>query len=856
VTLVELSIAAALLGVAVLTVMGPFRYLAFSSQFAKARSIANNLAQEQIEFLKAKSYYSLLVTTATTNDTRFDPAIAYDAGYYPVQSLVQGGVRFLRATRVELVYQSGANLIAVPATNEDTGLKQITVFVMWQDGSNWKQMSLQNLMSSAQTAQLTARISGTVTRQGTGTPIRDAQVQAIENANFTATTDASGNYSFQVSPGSYTVTSSSGPFFPQTTASVLNVPSGANITANLVMTLMSSASVTTDLYVQDHVVISQVVSSTGPSGEEEYFELYNPTPNPIPMGVGSPGSAGYWADYRSYFYYYNKDHDWHFTWLTYVSTYIPPYGYYLISNSPTIHAGGVTRTADAHYTNGFSWKEDVGAVNFEAPSHMIEIGEGGGLYFVRKIESLGVWYVDDRFGWCKGAGGPPAGVIEGSCFTDAAGLGVGEQFVRMSTPGVVAAAYGPSYDSGDNSKDFVKYIPIAVPPSTVAVTKPALTGGVAFGAWTNLTDPLSTGGSCVSTVLGGGQRVCRFTTYAATGTWTAISFVPGVYADHNYFLQTDNVTVGATGVSIPNATTLPTWSLSPHSYSVLNATTSNAYVAGTVYNIYGNPLNGIQVQGVGGQTVTTSVSGRYFLYLPAGASQVVANPNSASSNYSSETLNLATTAGVLYDPQNFFLSQAGSLRGYFKTSSNQPLPNRVAVALQGTTQMGQASSDGTGYFYIRNVSTGAYTVVPMLDSAEGVSPSSASVTLATPGTTVFVGTFTVSNGLSEVTGNVTAGGVAINTGVLVVATTATLAGGASTPAPSLTGAGSCSPCYYEASSDATGVYALSLRSNATPYNIYGWYTVFNGTAPVSTRIGPFAVTVSSASATYTRHLTW
>jgi hypothetical protein len=50
---------------------------------------------------------------------------------------------------------------------------------------------------------------------------------------------------------------------------------------------MASAAVTTDVYIQDHAVISQVVAATNTLGADmsnhdiEYVELFNPTANSI-----------------------------------------------------------------------------------------------------------------------------------------------------------------------------------------------------------------------------------------------------------------------------------------------------------------------------------------------------------------------------------------------------------------------------------------------------------------------------------------------------------------------------------------------------------------------------------------------
>ncbi len=856
VTLVELVVAGALITVVALAVLGPFRWLAISTQSSKSRTLANNLAQEQIEIIKNKSYYSLLVTTSTFNDTRFSPALSYDDSGYPVDTLVEGGISFSRATRVDFAFQDGPNITAVPWTNDDTGLKQITVYVIWRQNNVWSYLTLQNLMSNVSTSQLNARITGTVTQFGTGTNIAGALVRAVENANYYGTTNASGVYTFSVVSGSYTLTCSSTPYFSQTTSSLLSVASGGTGNQHFALTAMASAPVTTDVYLLNDIVISQVVTSTGPAGDQEYIELYNPTSSEIPTGSGACCSGSYFADYKMDFWFYDKNDYQTYTFLTYVTTYIPAGGFYLIANNPTVNAGGVTRTADAYYgVPGVSHKNGSSGYDFQAPSHMLQPHQEGGLYLRR---NPGSWYVADSVGWMDAGLLPDTGTCEGGaagCVNLVDGIHAGEQLIRFSTPGAVVSALAPAYDSDYNSRDFTLLSPMTVAPSIAGITKTAVAGYPASGSWVNYNDSLSQGGTCSTVLIGGLYPVCRYTTYVATGTWTGIAYSLGS-ASSNFFKQFDNVVVGASGVSIPNAATVPSWPAADQSATLLRDTTNYAFIAGYVYNVFGVPLAGKAVSGSGGAATTTSASGRYFLSLEAGAVQLTANPNSADPTYSAETLNVTGTAGALLDSQNFNLNQAGVIRGHFKTSSGIPLPNRSAVALSGVDTAGQGSSDTSGDFYLRNLSTGTYVVQPALDPMESVSPSSATVTIATPGTTVFVASFTVTNGLAQIVGRVTSGGTPITTGVFILASTTTLSGGATTPAPSMSGSTGCAPCYYETSSDATGDYVLSLRSSATAYKLYGWHTTFSGTTPTTTRSSAYTVSVTTGSATVTQDIAW
>jgi hypothetical protein len=170
------------------------------------------------------------------------------------------------------------------------------------------------------------------------------------------------------------------------------------------------------------------------------------------------------------------------------------------------------------------------------------------------------------------------------------------------------------------------------------------------------------------------------------------------------------------------------------------------------------------------------------------------------------------------------------------------------VAIRSGAEEAQGSSGQTGYFYLLNLSTGTYEVSPTLDPIDSVSPSSTSVTITTPGTTVFSSSFTVAAGLAEIQGQVVdASSHTITTGVLILASSATLSGGSTSPPPAFRGATgpSCAPCYYGTSSDSTGRYNLYLRSSATSYKLYAWYTTLDGQTATVHRLGPYTVPVAT-----------
>src|ERR1051326_2579618 len=297
-TLMELMVATFILSIGVLAAVGSFKYITTSIQFSKGRTLATNLAQEQVEKLKNLSYYTLLVTTYTLpgGDTRFNPIITYDEGNYPPQTLLEGGISFTRATRVDYAYQSGGIISTAPWSNDDTALKQITVYVIWSEQGIWKYQQIQNLFANPAAVPLDATAAGTG-KKTSNAGIAGALVQVLDNMNWYGYADSSGNgnYHFSVSPGSYTIQASSDGYYTSTTTGYQNFTSGNTTTIPFTLSAISSGTVTGNVYYNNHIVVSQVVASTDPAIGTEYVELYNPTTAPINMGIGDPTSGGYFG---------------------------------------------------------------------------------------------------------------------------------------------------------------------------------------------------------------------------------------------------------------------------------------------------------------------------------------------------------------------------------------------------------------------------------------------------------------------------------------------------------------------------------------------------------------------------------
>ena len=108
--------------------------------------------------------------------------------------------------------------------------------------------------------------------------------------------------------------------------------------------------------------------------------------------------------------------------------------------------------------------------------------------------------------------------------------------------------------------------------------------------------------------------------------------------------------------------------------------------------------------------------------------------------------------------------------------------------------------------------------------------------------------------MGYIKGDVTADGEVIDTGVLIYASTSTIA---SNPPILNSVLRSGSVIYYAASSNFDGTYNLPVRGGYT-YNIYAWYTTWSGDTPTTDRDeheGVDAISVA-AGETVERDFSW
>ncbi|MDE2312819.1 MAG: carboxypeptidase regulatory-like domain-containing protein [Elusimicrobia bacterium] len=840
VTLTELMVAVAILGIGTLGFIGAFSAISRSLHISRGQTLATNLAQEKIEALKNLSYYELLITTAASTD----PAgLAYDTGNYPPEQISIGGMNFTRYTYVAMAEVSNNKVTALSYTYPDTGMKEIIVDVVWQDaGGVVRHFSLSNLDENPNVNPLDSSLSGYVKDEATGAGLPGAIIRLEENPALTRQTDSVGHYSFSLYHGSYTVQASSSGFVPATSPMVY-APAENYGTAvpDISLSPISSGTAAGNAWISSNVVISQVVVSSPQADgfDLQYVELFNPTPYPQPM-------SGFRLGYFSLFDSLNCPN----IGLVESTAAIPAYGYYVIANTTTFVIDGATYQADAYYDPGQIISSTCGGATppgWSPPSSMniMQAGHSGAAILTDSAGNP----VDD-VGWTDGSNNPHTdGYCETNFIQQPGGFPAGDEIVRLSSPEAAVSLadvqdYGRAYDSNDNPNDFLYpsagFSGIPIPPETSASTAPVIAGVPAVGAYVASSDPNASSVQASAAYLGSLNLL-----YApfslpgiSTGTWTVV-VASGVFTQ-----QISSVAVAqGTTVGVPDAASLPAWPASGVASAVLSSAAVGGFVAGEVTDALGNPLSGIVVEAPGASQ-TTGGSGDYFFSVSTGAVTLVANPASSpdfNPNYIQSIAVPYVNAGQ-FVIENFSLSAGGVLEGY-ATTGTTPLLDLVVTANSGGSQAGTGTSDASGLFYIR-LPTGTYTVEPTLDSGQSASPASITAT-ASAGQTVFVGTFTISGAMGTIAGSVTDNGSAVTSGALILASTATI------PASPTSICASSAPAQtpiYSVSSLSDGTYSLPVRGGYS-YNMEVYIPAVSGPGVTVTQKSYSGVSVSPSQTT-------
>jgi len=803
VTLVEFILGILLISLVILIFAGSFGNISKALLASKAKTLATNLAQEKIQILRQMPYHKILVTPSPSYNTEFSPPIPYDTEYFPPEDILEGGMRFTRYTYVYPVQEVDGKLESISPTSPDVGMKCIEVSVVYPTAYGKKVVRLRTVEANPDFTAFRGVIQGNVKDKVTLLNLSDVLLIVAENVGCRDYTDTNGNYLIKVPYGNYTVVASKRGYF----TGLQQVSVGANPrTVNFELQPMSSGTVFGYVWMNDRILISQVVGSTknAEGFSQEYVELYNPT-------------TFWWQMARSEYegfiglkYQSTGDVTISSVPLRYINLSIPPFSYYLIANTTTITVAGVTLTADAVYSTSA-----VGSLNIiktrEEDGAQFS-GGGVGIYYI----SSGQWI--DIVGWDWNEGAKTAPIYETDGIDQVLGLEIDEQYVRkVSTWGVVSG-WGNAYDSDNNNKDFVEYRkPLQIPPRNSSYSLPPLTGRPAIGAYVSANDGLST---VTNTYSVGTPPVAYFELVSvATGTWSVF------ISSNEKVINIDNVIVQAGGrTGVLNSNTNPS-AYCPFFYSQLQNVAQVGFISGKVVNVLNQPLSNIKIV-AGGSEAYTNTFGRYLLAISTGVYSVTANPGNLNTQYVYQTRdNVVVKMGVITSGIDFVLSQGGRVTGFVSRDKVNPLPG---IVIQAQSQegfvYGEEVSDNAGKFMIPNLSSGTYYIKSVLSSKEISTPSVSTVTVSA-GVTVFAGTFTITGALGKISGVVKYQGQQIQSGVLIIATTV-----AFTVPPTLSTSTLTGPAYFITNSYEDGTYKLEvIGSTTTRYRVYGYYPIYDAT---------------------------
>jgi hypothetical protein len=863
-TITELMVAMVILSIGVLGLFGAFRYIGTSIHISRAKTLATNLGQERIESLKNLTYYGLLIATTTASDSTVG---LYDNGAYAPETIAIGGISFTRYTLVEMVEVVNDVVGAVSLTYPDTGLKKITVTVVWIDAGAKKSWKLSNLLENPTVGPLDSSISGTAQTAVGFIILPGVNVSVPQYPDYTAITAADGSYSFRVHHGTYTVMMST-PGYYGWTSTIVSAPQGSGASVTSGMVAIASGSIAGIAWYNPGLVISEVVGTTTTATsvcgavlqDTEYVELFNPTTYQIniakSVGVGI-GTAQENVRVNTQVGGTNNPDIMKggSALVVYVSSYVKAGGYYLIASQPDFVANGALKTADAYYNNTCVVNNAVNNIpNFACGSVQITDASGNVIDQVC-WDGAGCGGVTLKCNGTKIPTDSNCGMNSGAGAGCAGSPYLGNQLVRFSSPTVLGrGTFGSAYNAQNNSTDF--QYPVSGSASTLGLnfnpfgnsspTLPVIAGVPAVGAYVAASDANSGSTQAYASYISasvGNQLYAPFKLVGvATGTWTVD------IALNSYYSQITGVTMVTQGsvVAIPNAATVPVWNASAPYEVQLSSSSLNGFVKGQVANITGGAIPGITIL-CAGQTKTTDTNGLFFMSVTSGSTVLQYNPNNANALYVEQDVPVTINTGQLLT-SNMVLSQGGTLTGYVSIGST-PIPNFTVTANLNGNQMGASVTNAAGVFTIRGLSTGTYVVEPVVGTGQDTSPLTINGTVLVS-QTVNIGTFTVAGALGSITGTITNNSALVTTGAMILASTVAIPG--TLPAIYGSSAAAQNPV-YAVSSKADGTYVLPVRGSNT-YNLKVYVPSLSGTTAVTTASKSYSNIVVSPGAATTQNL--
>lgn len=842
-TFVELLVAVSIISIGMLGFTGAFRFITHSIRDARAKSLALSLAQEKVENLKNTPYHKLQITTQPVTYSQVSPPQICDNVNYPPETIRVGGITYTRCVYVGLTRVVGHEITELSALYPDSGLKWVEVAVMWEQRGSWKRLNLNNLHENPNVQPLNATLKGVV-KDASGAAIPNAVVTVLDKSDWEDVSDSAGSYLIQVNEGSYFVKASSAGYHDLIYSSVTLLEADT-LTTNFMLTPIATGTVSGNVFFSSHLVISQIVWGTstkvgnGATQIVEYFTLFNPTTYPINIGT-LPALPIISVDYTDEDGVTDSKTNAQFNW-TYHSTHVASNKSFLFASATHFYVAGKWVDADASY----------GTLHQD----YLTDNEAGALRVTRFSDSA----VLDTVGWNDSNNTAP--LYEGSPLANPTcgtgdGMQAGNMVIRYSSPTTISDGfYGWAYDSGNNSLDFagphvicpyetLPVLPI-YPFSTRDSTQTVIGGIPAAGALVTANDLI--GGSTTAyrviatSEYGQAQPYARFgLTGVSTGTWTVL------VATGQYYVEIASVVVpNLGGVAIPNSVTAPAAATAGVHIVRTTQPAVGGYVQGLVRNSGGAALSGISVL-AGGYPVTTGSNGRYFAAVATGSISVVINANYANSSYQEYVQIVTVEVGGLLTV-SADLSQRGVVMGYVTSDGNSVLPNIQVTASRSGQQFGATTSDSSGNFYFRNLSTGTYQIEPTLDPLEVWTPSSFTA-VAVAGQSLHVGTFVITGAQGRVAGTVTLNGELVTTGALILISTATLS---ATPPAIVASSAAAQTVIYSGSSKADGTYEIEVRgSTTTSYRLSAYIPVISGLAvTVSTKSYTGIVVTSTGTTT-------
>lgn len=798
-TLTELMIAVVIISISMFGVVEAFKSINMAIQFSKDRAIATNLAQEKMQIIKQMIYYKVIPSTSVSYLNDFNPPIPYDNLYFPPETILEAGVYYKRYTYILPITEVSGQIVELAPQSPDTGMKKIMVTVVWQTGNKKGKVQLSSIYTNRDTVMANARIFGRVRDATTFIPISGAFINIAEHLGVRAISDNNGDYSVSIVPGRYTVYVEARGYFPYFTTINLAPEQGYNL--NIDLKRMEFGTLTGNLWLRDHLVISQIVGSTlSPTGfEQEYIEIYNPTTYSWLVN----GNIGL----RFQRIYDNSKKE---ISINYINDYIQPNGFYLFANTTPLIIGGNIIHADAVWS---STNSNIDFPYFNPPTNLNIIpvfgdgvDEGGGAIELYRISDGKIL---DQVGWNRNdgqSGKKTAPFFESSAIQQNIGLQKGEQYVRYSSTFSVSSYYGPAYDSNNNSVDFEDILPLTIYPRNSSNTLPLLCGTPAIGSIVSCNDGLSI--SSFSYLVGFPRPYAYFQlNEVATGTWMCIM------SSSSFSNVIDSITfVSGSTISLGNV--------------FLSSSISWGYISGMVTDIYGSNITpAIKIVSSDGNYTYVS-NKRYLIKVTTSPVDINVNPGNLNPSYVEiSSNNISFLPGEIKSSVDFVLYQGGRITGKVLIAGSTIPAVGVAVAVYDIYDVArdQQITNNQGVFITNVLSTGTYIVQPVVDAREVVIPSTISVTLNTAGNVVFSTTFTISNALGYIEGNVRFGGKPIRTGTLIAVTTTTFSG-IPPSVPILSSSTLVSAPIYFASSDEEGKYKVELRQSTNPaYNVYVYY---------------------------------